>query len=381
MRLKSIAYSQFKGERGEWKLKELTLGPINLLVGKNASGKSRMLNIIGNLGNLLAGDLKPAYRSGNYNVTFEHGGKVLKYILVYRDSLVLKEEFTLDGKKVVERGHGGRGKILFQRTKRWVEFQTPQNELAAVARRDSVQHSYFEPLHEWGRSIRHFYFGSHMGKESLAVIAKDQKIDFNPKDTTTSVIQIFRRGTKECGKKFKKAILEDMAAIDYPLKDIGVTPVTSIVVHSPMAGEVVCLFVKEKDLKGVTEQTDMSQGMFRTLSIIIQLNYSQMTSRPSCILIDDIGEGLDFDRSCALIELLMRKVKGSSVQLIMATNDRFVMNKVPLETWAIIRRKAGTVEVFNYANSQKIFDEFKFTGLNNFDFYATKFMNEARMNA
>ena len=380
MRLKLVAYSQFEGEKGEWKVNELTLGPINLLVGKNASGKTRMLNIIGNLGNLLAGDLKPAFRSGSYNVTFEHGGKVLKYILVYRDSLVLKEEFTLDGKKVMKRGHGGRGKILFERTKRWAEFQTPQNELAAVARRDSVQHSYFEPLHEWGRSIRHFYFGSHMGRESLAVIAKDQKIEFNLKDTT-KVIQIFRRGTKECGEKFKKAILEDMAAIDYPLKDIGVAPVTSIVLTSPVAGELVCLFVKEKDLKGVTEQTDMSQGMFRTLSIIIQLNYSQMTSRPSCILIDDVGEGLDFDRSCALIELLMRKVQGSSVQLIMATNDRFVMNKVPLETWAVIRRKAGTVEVFNYANSKQMFDEFKFTGLNNFDFFATNFMNEAKMNA
>ena len=106
-----------------------------------------------------------------------------------------------------------------------------------------------------------------------------------------------------------------------------------------------------------------------------------MTSRPSCILIDDIGEGIDFDRSCALLELLIRKVKGSSVQLIMSTNDRFIMNKAPLETWAVIRRKGGTVEVFNYANSRKLFDEFKDTGLNNFDFFATDFLNQAKMNA
>ena len=380
MKLKSIAYSQFEGEKGEWKVKEVTLGPTNLLVGKNASGKSRIISIIANLCNLLAGDLKPMFRSGNYDVTFEHGGKVLKYILVYRDSQVVKEEFTFDGKKVMKRGRGGRGEILFEKTNRFAEFQSPQNDLAVVARRDSVQHGYFEPLYEWGRAIRLFNFGSHMGREVLGVIAKDQEIDFNPKDTT-AVIRIFRKGIKECGEKFKKAILEDMAAIDYPLKDIGVGPPTSIIVAGPFRGEVVCLFVKEKDLKGVTEQSDMSQGMFRTLSIIIQLNYSQMTGRPSCILIDDIGEGLDFDRSCALIELLMRKVYGPPVQLIMSTNDRFVMNKVPLEAWAIIRRKGGVVEVFNYANSKKIFDEFRFTGLNNFDFFATNFLNEARMNA
>ena len=380
MKLKSITYSQFKGTRGEWEVNELTLGTINLLVGKNTSGKTRLLNIIGNLGNLLAGDLKPTFRSGSYDVSFEHVGKILRYILVYRDSQVVKEEFTFNGKRFIKRGRGGRGEIFFEMKKKYDQFQTPQNELTAVTRRDSVQHSFLEPLHEWGRSIRHFYFSSSMGRESLAIIAKDQKIEFNPKDTN-KVIPIFRRGIKEFGEKFKKSILKDMATIDYPLKDIGVAPVTSVVLASPLGGEVVCLVVREKDLKGVTEQTDMSQGMFRTLSIIIQLNYSQMTSRPSCILIDDIGEGLDFDRSCALIELLMRKVQRSSVQLIMATNDRFVMNKVPLEAWAIIRRKVGTVEVFNYANSKKIFDEFKFTGLNNFDFFATNFMDEAKMNA
>ena len=380
MKLKSITYSQFEGAKREWKVNDLTLGPINLLVGKNTSGKTRILSIIGALGNLVAGDLKPAFLSGSYDARFEHTGKVLKYILVYRDSQVVKEEFTFNGEKFIKRGRGGRGKIFFEKTQKYDQFQTPQNELAAVARRDSVQHSFLEPLHEWGRSIRHFQFGTPMGRENLAIIAKDQKIDFNPKDTS-KVIQVYRRGSKECGETFKKSILEDMAAIDFPLNDIGIAAPTSIILAPPFAGEVVCLFVKEKDLKGVTEQPDMSQGMFRALSLIIQLNYSQMTSRPSCILVDDIGEGLDFDRSCALIELLMRKVKRSSVQLIMATNDRFIMNKVPLETWSLIRRKAGTAEVSNYANSKKMFDEFKFTGLNNFDFFATNFLSEAKMNA
>jgi predicted ATPase len=380
MKLKSITYSQFVGIKGEWKVNELALGPINLLVGKNTSGKTRILNIISNLGNLLAGDTKPTYLSGNYNASFELGGKALKYILVYRDSKVVKEEVMFNGKKLIKRGRGGRGQILFEKTNRYAQFQTPQNELAAVARRDSVQHSFLEPLYRWGQSIRHFSFGTPMGRENFAIIAKDQKVAFNPKDTSR-VIQIYRKGIRDCGGTFKKAILEDMAAIDFPLNDIGIAPPTSIILPAPIAGEVVCLFVKEKDLKGVTEQSDMSQGMFRALSIIIQLNYSQMTSKQNCILVDDIGEGLDFDRSCALIELIVRKVKSSSVQLIMATNDRFVMNKVPLEAWSLIRRRGGTAEVFNYANSKKLFDEFKFTGLNNFDFLATNFLSEAKMNA
>lgn len=380
MKLTSIKYSQFEGRQQEWQVSDLRLGPINLLVGKNASGKTRILNVIGNLGNLLAGDIKPTFRSGNYDVTFDDDGKALRYKLIYRDAQVTKEEFAINGKTVMHRGPGGRGKILFEKTKRLVEFQTSPDELVAVARRDSVQHPFFEPLYKWGKAIRHFYFGGHMGREQLVVVAKDGKAEFNPKDTN-KVIQIYRRGIKECGKKFKRAILQDMDAIDYPLNDIGVKPPTTIILSAPVAGEVISLFVKEKGLKVDTEQPEMSQGMFRTLSIIIQLNYSQLKATPSCILIDDIGEGLDFDRSCALIELLMRKVEKSSVQLIMATNDRFVMNKVPLEAWVVIRRTGANVQIFNYANSRKIFDEFKFTGLNNFDFFSTDFLGESHPDA
>jgi len=51
------------------------------------------------------------------------------------------------------------------------------------------------------------------------------------------------------------------------------------------------------------------------------------------------------------------------------------MNKVPFKYWQLINRKGGECNVYNYKNSKEIFDEFKFTGLNNFDFLATDFIN------
>ena len=108
------------------------------------------------------------------------------------------------------------------------------------------------------------------------------------------------------------------------------------------------------------------------------MNYSQLARRANCILIDDIGEGLDFERSAALIEILRRKAKDetSSFQLVMTTNDRFVMNNVPLEEWSILQRQGCSVQVRNYQNSKRHFDLFKFTGLNNFDFLRYDFINE-----
>ena len=60
----------------------------------------------------------------------------------------------------------------------------------------------------------------------------------------------------------------------------------------------------------------------------------------------------------------------------MTTNDRFVMNAVPLEAWSVLQRTGGKVVVRNYANSKSHFDKFKFIGLNNFDFLRYDLLNE-----
>lgn len=64
----------------------------------------------------------------------------------------------------------------------------------------------------------------------------------------------------------------------------------------------------------------------------------------------------------------------------MSTNDRFVMNSVPLEEWSVLRREGGKVTVHNYSNSRETFDDFKFTGLSNFSFLELDFLTppEAR---
>jgi hypothetical protein len=150
-----------------------------------------------------------------------------------------------------------------------------------------------------------------------------------------------------------------------------------MIVEPPPPGELVGISAKESDLPCTTDQHCMSQGMFRTLSLLIQLNYALLRQKPGCVMVDDIGEGLDFERSCLLIDLLRSKARESEVQLILSTNDRFVMNQVPLEEWSVLQRAGNRVRVRNYENSKEIFDEFKFTGLNNFDFFATDFLDKS----
>ena len=377
MILKSIRYNQFADTPEAWFLQQFTLGQINLLVGKNATGKSRTLNIIGNLGNLVSGDQKLIFASGDYKAIFDKNESTIEYVLSYENTKIRKEELIVDGKPLLKRRDEGEGEIFAVELQQTMKFQTPDNELACVARRDSIQHPFFEDLYQWGKSIRHYYFGTQLGKDFLSIIPKEEdKKALNLKETNL-VVGFFRKGYEKYGESFTNSILREMDLIGYRLEEIGVSPMPHLRIEGPpsiFAGAPPQgIYVKESDLKGRTYQTDISQGMFRALSLLIQLNFSQLESVPSCILIDDIGEGLDFERSTALIKLLIEKAQKSSVQLIMATNDRFVMNNVPLEYWSVIQRVGQTCKIFNYENSKKIFDDFTFTGLNNFDFLSTEF--------
>jgi len=108
------------------------------------------------------------------------------------------------------------------------------------------------------------------------------------------------------------------------------------------------------------------------IAIVVTINYLIQEGAGSTIVIDDIGEGIDFERSSRLIELIFKKAEDTGIQLIATSNDRFLMNIVDIKYWNVFERKGETVQALNYRNSKEAFDEFSLTGLNNFDFFADK---------
>ena len=133
MKLASLNYVQFKGTPREWRVADLQFGSINLLVGSNASGKSRVLNIISGLAKFLAGDMKVTILSGVYDVNFDDQGKSLKYELSVEEAKVTKEVLCIDGRDVLNRGVGGEGRIWAEKLKDYIDFQTPEGYPSSAA--------------------------------------------------------------------------------------------------------------------------------------------------------------------------------------------------------------------------------------------------------
>jgi hypothetical protein len=136
------------------------------------------------------------------------------------------------------------------------------------------------------------------------------------------------------------------------------------------------IYIVEKGRTAMIFQPEMSQGMFRALSLLIQIRYNIRKKISTTVLVDDIGEGLDFERSSGIIKVIVDTAEENEIQFVMSTNDRFVMNGVPLKYWQVIKRNGGECVIYNYGNSKDVFDEFEFTGLSNFSFLSTDFISQ-----
>lgn len=358
---------------GTWSINELRLSRLNLLVGRNATGKTRCLNTIHSLSRYLAGKV-PGLGNTTYSAVFEGQEASIEYTLKHHDETIVEEVVKVDGEVLLERGESGKGMIWAKSAQGLIEFQVEPNVVAAFRKRDAIQHEFLEDLLEWASAVRKLDFGKTMGRDRLLLIVTDDEHEVKSDDDPATVAGVFRRGHAKFGNDFTSKIVEGMKCLSYDLEKVELGEPVTLRIQTSLSKVPVNLNVKERDLEGITDFNAMSQGMFRALSLIVHLTYLTLKGASCTLLIDDIGEGLDYERSCALIEYISRSADRDRVQVLMTTNDRFVMNSVALEHWIVLKRQGGQVEAIDYDRAKDKFEQFKLTGLSNFDLLATDFI-------
>ena len=372
MYLQSFTFRENAGQNIEWLIDNVSLGVINLMVGKNSSGKTRTLNALSDLVSMLKGNGTSASGPVSYELLFRNSENLMRYELEYNLETIKMERLFVGDELVLERGEGGNGIVKYEATEGaiFLEFEIPHDQLACFAKRDRLQHPFIEIIHGWAISLRRFDFSGDLGKTRYVLKSSFEAKELDWSITNNSLVPLITVAEDEY-PQFRDLILQDMHQIGYELEDFG------IIHFSERFGQAsqdrFAVYTTERGLEKQVTQRDMSQGMFRAFSVLVQVNYYILSGLKGGVIIDDIGEGLDFNRAKQLVQVLIAKAKESGIQLIMSTNDSFIMNAVDIENWAVIMREGHKISLYNYENSKEIFEEFKFTGLNNFDFYASEF--------
>ena len=124
--------------------------------------------------------------------------------------------------------------------------------------------------------------------------------------------------------------------------------------------------LKERSISNEMVDMQLSSGMLRTLYLLCFVSVIKHNKKLSMLLIDDMGEGLDYRRSIDLGKVIFEDCQQSGLQLVVSSNDAFLMDVVDISNWQILRRKGNKVSSINQAMNPDMFRKFRMTGLSNF---------------
>lgn len=367
MKLKTFEYSVDLRElnRNPWSIKGVALRDQNLIVGMNSVGKTRLLNLIYNFSQMISG--KRAMSPGNWDLSFDRGNEVLHYQLkIAINRTVIEERLTLNGEPKLSR-NTELTELYSETAKNFTKIQPPSDKTVMQARTDELEYPFFVSLSKWADSTWRFNFTD---VDSSNVVGVLNTIEAPESLLGNGGLRMAGSLLPSLGEDSVGQIVKDMNKVGFKLDTVA------LMMRPEFGLDLKMLNIGEDGLAFPIAQVELSTGLLRALSLLIVVEYllSARKDAENLVIIDDLDEGLDYDRANKLSKLLFQKLSGSNIQLIAATNSRVLMNGVDIEQWNILSRKKGLVKAINYNNAKKAFDEFRLTGLSNFDLFSSDFL-------
>ncbi len=71
------------------------------------------------------------------------------------------------------------------------------------------------------------------------------------------------------------------------------------------------------------------------------------------------------------------EINYSTIQIIATTNDSYLMNAISTHYWNILKREGSVVNSYNYKKDKEVFDNFDYSGLNNFYLFSSDYLDKA----
>jgi energy-coupling factor transporter ATP-binding protein EcfA2 len=345
-----------------WELSNLQLDNLNLIVAKNAIGKSKTLLTLDLLVKMIT-QKKTLNWGSRWSIAFiNHQDQkvIFEFATKYKDEgIVTAEKISIDGVQVLFRRHK-QGAVVLKNfvTQKNDIIYPPNNKLTLHVNRDIRKYPYLEDISNWAEQCYGFKFGN------ISPYSKLNEQEYDLLTAVEDIPNLFKSLKKENISK----IITDFNSLGYDVSDIT----------SQDKIEYSILHVKEKNISKALPHYKLSQGMFRTLAILVYIEYLMSRKKPVMIIIDDFCEGLDYDRARKLGSLVFEKCENTNIQLVVTSNDSFLMDTIDIKYWNLLQRNGKVITCLNQQNSPNLFRKFRLTGLSNFDLFSSDFLIQAK---
>lgn len=345
--------TQFTYRGKDWRLASpINLQEVNLLVGKNAVGKSRTIRALGNvllfLMQLSERKTLDIFRS---ELLFEDENDLISYEFCLKGADVVYESLKVNGETLLSRNENGT--VLCGES-----INPPVSKLTLHVRRDVVQYPFIEKIMLWAEHACGLCFNE-------IEMAGDSAIPFYILGQGQTLFAM----VKSLPEKSIQQVIDQAHELGYPIQRI------ELFEHG---SNLKMVLFHEENVKSQLFDALMSKGMFRALYLLIYAQYMSVREFPSLLLIDDLCEGLDYDRSTKLGKILFDFCIEHHIQLIASSNDTFLMDVVDLKYWNILQREGSEVSSIDIIKNPDLFNDFLFTGLSNFDFFSSDYITRKK---
>ena len=329
-----------------WKLDTIYLDKLNLIVGKNAVGKSKTLNSIVQVARFIKGDISGILDHSCRIVFKDDDDKELIYSYKGNSNEIISESMIYDNRIIISRDPE-KVKINGE------PVNPPANKLVIQSQRDTNKYPEFELVMSWAEHTRGFSFSNLSSSKPYIVPSMfSENIDFS---------ELYMK-LDEDKKRFVKGKMCELGYNVTEIAPLQFDKFNLVTLHEE--GVSVPLF-----------SSSLSNGMLRVFYIFTYMAYIAGSDGAKTFLVDDMGEGLDYSRSAKLSKMMFDYCEEHGIQLIVTSNDNFLMNAIDLNYWIILQRTRGYVSAICNKTHPEMFRKFRRMGLNNFDMLSTGFID------
>lgn len=344
MKITSFEFSDYN-----WTLDKVYFSDQSLIVGRNAVGKSKTLASLILFAKFLRGEVNNATPNHWCKAEFLIENNItLYYTYAYKEGSIEQETLVEGDKSIIKRNKDHA--VIGDTT-----VNPPTNKLCIQIQRDTTKNPEFEAIMQWAEQLRGFSFSDLSTRKSYLIPSMfNENIDF---------CDMYEQIDKVVDKK--DFVLNKMREMDYQIESIE--PVT-------ISDKFNIVFLRENGVNTPLFSATLSNGMLRVFYIFSYIAFISLEKGAKTLLIDDLGEGLDFSRSKKLSKILFDYSSEHDIQLIVTSNDNFLMNAVSLDHWVILQRNHEITSAVSEETHPELFKKFRRMGLNNFDLLSTDFI-------
>lgn len=347
LKIKEITFEERENKTLYWRADTLKFDDLNLIIGPNASGKTQFLRRVAYIkeihtANLATRNIKTNFKTSVKFELSDHDQNEQKKQITYKIEVspgpTIHEEIFDDSGAHYFKVKNNEAFLYDEISKTEKSFLF--NNSTSITKQVRTLGTSFQTISLIGDFFQSILF-LHADKFNLSSIrlGKHEIIPSEDMENISSVVLNW----KNSYPGLYKQLFSTYKTFFESVKDFD----KKALVNAPQ--EEILALIED----GVNEKipiTEMSSGMVRILSILAlplvrNLPFKQLSVKftPSLILIDEIDNGLDYER----IGLIIDHLRGESefYQIVVSSHSPVVCNFIEPQYWRVFRRKGVEVKI------------------------------------